>query len=91
MSGGSADFTTTRVGSGARLPVVIVPLALIAVFGLAVVGGRSPSEAVGTAAAPPVAAKGVRVPTWSVPHPNEVRTKGVRLMRLARLVDPYER
>ena len=90
MSGGSAEFKTTRVGSGARLPVVIVPLALAAVIGLAVVGGRSPSEAIGPAAAPP-AAPAVRLPTWSVPHPNEVRTKGVRLMRLARLVDPYER
>jgi hypothetical protein len=90
MSSGSAVFATTRVGSGARLPVVIVPLALVAVIGLAVVGGRSPSDAVGSAAAP-VAAPAVRAPTWSVPHPNEVRTKGVRLMRLARLVDPYER
>ena len=84
MSGDSAEFTTTRVGSGARLPVVIVPLALVAVIGLGVVGGRAPSEAVGPAAAP-LAAPDVRAPTWSVPHPNEVRTKGVRLMRLARL------
>jgi hypothetical protein len=90
MSGDSAEFTTTRVGSGAGLPVVIVPLALVAVIGIGVIGGRSPSEAVGPGAAP-VAAPAVRVPTWSVPHPNEVRTKGVRLMRLARLVDPYER
>jgi len=91
MSGGSAEFTTTRVRSGARLPVVIAPLVLAAVIGLAVIGGRSASEAVGTAAAPPAAATAVRAPTWSVPHPGEVRTKGVRLMRLARLVDPYER
>ena len=90
MSGGSAEFKTTRVGSSARLPVVIVPLALVAVIGVGVIGGRSPSEAVGPAAAP-LAAPAVRTLTWSVPHPNEVRTKGVRLMRLARLVDPYER
>ena len=91
MSGGSAEFTTARVRSGGRLPVVIAPLALVAVIGLGVVGGRSPSEAVETAAAPQAAAKAVAIPTWSLPHPSEVRTKGVRLMRLARLVDPYER
>ena len=90
MSGNSAVFTTARVGSGARLPVVIVPLALVAVIGLGVVGGRSPSEAAATAAAP-VAGTAARAPTWSVSRPNEVRTKGVRLMRMARLVDPYER
>ena len=91
MSGGSAEFSTTRVRSGARLPVVIVPLALVAVIGLGVVGGRSPSEAVAAAPAPPRPVPALRTPTWSVAHPGEVRTKGVRLMRMARLVDPYER
>jgi hypothetical protein len=56
MSGGPAEFPITHVRSGARLPVVFAPLVLAAVIGLAVIGGRSASEAVGTAAAPPVAA-----------------------------------
>jgi hypothetical protein len=70
------------------LPVVIAPLLLVAVVGLSVARGPAPPE---PAAHADVPLPTVRAPTWSVPHPNEVRTKGVRLMRLARLVDPYER
>ena len=88
MTDGAAEFRPTRVGAEARRPVVIAPLLLVAVIGIAVLGGRAPAGAAAQVDAPLPA---VRAPTWSVPQPNEVRTKGVRLMRLARLVDPYER
>jgi hypothetical protein len=88
MTNPAAEFAPIRVGSRARLPVVIAPLLLVAVIGLSVVHGPAPATGTTQAGVPLPA---VRVPTWSVPRPNEVRTKGVRLMRLARLVDPYER
>jgi hypothetical protein len=102
MNGGTAEFTSTRVGSGARFPIVIVPLFLVAVIGLSVFGGPAQSSPVTApfAAAPYVAApmgvstpvaSGIPLLTWSVPHPNEIRVRAHRLMRLGRLSDPYER
>jgi hypothetical protein len=105
MSDGATEFATTHVGSGARLPIVIVPLFLIAVIGLSVIGGPAKSRAdeATVAAVPYVAgpmpviapgapgASGIPLLTWSVPHPNEIRVRAHRLMRLGRLSDPYER
>ena len=88
MTSATAEFAPTRVGSGARLPVVIAPLLLIAVIGLALFGSRAEPAAEAQA---DISVPAVRQLTWSVSNPNEVRTKGVRLMRLSRVVDPYMR
>jgi hypothetical protein len=103
MSDGATEFATTHVGSGGRMPIVVVPIVLVAVIGLAAVGGRARPvvERSGTVAAAPYVAgpvpviapgaSGTAPVTWSVPHPNELRVRAHRLMRLGRLSDPYER
>jgi hypothetical protein len=96
MSDAAAEFQPTRVGSGARVGVVVVPLLLVGVVGLGILGGRS---VVGPKVDAPVAAapKTVYIPwqaprrTWSVSNPNDAAPRLHRLMRLARLVDPYQR
>ena len=88
MTHATAEFAPIRVGSRARLPVVIAPLVLIGVIGLSVLGGRAPSR---TELQADLVLPAVPAVSWSVSVPNEVRTKGHRLMRLGRLSDPYER